>query len=58
MWKLEGHAFLPKINLLKKKKHAKQHRFRSTNGSTNWVVMESWIDKNRKLEDWIDKTES
>ena len=26
--------------------------------ATNWVVTESWIDKNWKLEDWIDKTES
>ena len=24
----------------------------------NWVVTESYIDKNWKLEDWIDKTES
>ena len=23
-----------------------------------WVVTEFWIDKNWKLEDWIDKTES
>ena len=26
--------------------------------ATNWVVTESCIDKNRKLEDLIDKTES
>ena len=26
--------------------------------ATNWVVTESCIDKNLKLEDWIDKTES
>ena len=26
--------------------------------STNWIVTESCIDKNWKLEDWIDKTES
>ena len=24
----------------------------------NWVVTKSYIDKNWKLEDWIDKTES
>ena len=29
-----------------------------SNGSTNWVVTKPWIDKNWKLEDWIDKTES
>ena len=26
--------------------------------ATNWVVTETWIDKNWKLEDWIDKTET
>ena len=26
--------------------------------ATNWIVTESYIDKNRKLEDLIDKTES
>ena len=26
--------------------------------ATNWVVTESYIDKNWKLEDWNDKTES
>ena len=26
--------------------------------ATNWVVTESCIDKNWKLEDWNDKTES
>ena len=26
--------------------------------ATNWVVTEPWINKNWKLEDWIEKTES
>ena len=26
--------------------------------ATNWVIMEPYIDKNWKLEDWIDKIES
>ena len=41
-----------------KKKTAKQCRFKSSNGSTNWVITELWIDKNWKLENWIDKIES
>ena len=43
--------------ILNKKKNAKRHRFNGSNGSTNWVVTEPWIDKNWKLEDWIDKIE-
>ena len=41
--------FLLISNLLKKKL-AKQRRFKSFNGSTNWVITELWIDKNWKLE--------
>ena len=45
---------------LKKEKEKEQNGGVSSisNGSTNWFVTEPWIDKNWKLEDWIDKTES
>ena len=43
--------FILILNLLKKKKN-------KTNGNTNWVITEPWINKNWKLENWIDKTES
>ena len=42
----------------KKKKKWKQRRFSGFNGSSNWVVTDLWIDKNWKLEYWIDKIES
>ena len=63
-WPLTVFFFFFKIFLisfnseLKKKTHAKRRRFSGSNGSNNWVVTESWIDKNWKLEDWIDKNES
>ena len=46
--------------LKKRKKKREQNGVVSSicNGSTNWAVTELWIDKNWKLEDWIDKTES
>ena len=43
--------FILILNLLKIKKN-------KTNGNTNWVITEPWINKNWKLENWIDKTES
>ena len=47
---------------IKKEKEKKEEQngvvLSISNGSTNWVVTKPWIDKNWKLEDWIDKTES
>ena len=56
--------FLLIPNLKKKKKKRKKRKKQISlvssisNGSTNWVVTEPWIDKNWKLEEWIDKTEN
>ena len=43
--------------LKKKKPHAKWLRLVGLMETVTETVMESWIDKNWKLEDWIDKIE-
>ena len=58
---LIGFFFFFQIFLLvpkKKKKKRKQRRFSGFNSSSNWVVTNLWIDKNWKLEYWIDKIDS
>ena len=51
--------FLLIPNIKKKKKpYAKQHRLVGLTATVTEAVTEPWIDKNWKLEDWIDKTES
>ena len=50
-------SFFP--NKKKKKKPTwKWRRFGVFNASSNRPLTEPWIEKNWKLEDWIDKTES
>ena len=43
---------------IKKKKKKKGVVLGVQSVATNWVVTEPWINKNWKLEDWIDKIES
>ena len=45
---------------IKKKKKSLQNNFvlGVLMATINWVVTEPWIDKNWKLENWIDKIES
>ena len=46
------------FELKKKKPHAKWRRRVSLIAIVTQAVTEPWIDKNWKLDDWIDKTES
>ena len=52
--------FIQNLKLKKEKKKKEQNSIVSSisNGNSNWVVTKPWIDKNWKLEDWIDKTKS
>ena len=50
--------FLFSFNSEFKKKNAKWRRFGGFNDNSNWAITKPWIDKNWKLEDWIDKTKS
>ena len=50
--------FNSKFKKNEKKPHAKWHHFGGFNGSSNRFVTEPWMDKNWKLEDWINKSES
>ena len=43
---------------IKKKKKPKQGRFEPLMENTNRALTEGYIEKNWKLEDWNDKTES